>query len=69
LQKTIDLPGEVYIRRARAARARKQLAHDGSSVWQQADAEERQAIDALKREFGVMDSSTLDWLIEHKFGK
>lgn len=69
MQKTIDLPGEVYIRRARAARARKQLAHPGTGTWQQAEADERQAIDALKREFGVMDASTLNWLIEHKFGK
>lgn len=69
MQKTIDLPGEVYIRRARAARARMQLAHPGSAVWKQAEAEEHQAVAALKREFGVMDASTLTWLIEHKFGK
>jgi len=69
MQKTVDLPGEVHIRRARAARARMQLAHPGSPVWKQAEADERQAVAALKREFGMMDSATLDWLIEHKFAK
>jgi hypothetical protein len=66
LQKTTDLPGEVSIRRARAARARKQLARPGSLDWQQADAAEQQAIAALKNEFGVLDARTLDWLIERK---
>ncbi len=66
---TVDLPGEVFIRRARSARARKQLARQGSSDWLHADTEERQALEALKREFGVTDMQTLNWLVERSFAK
>lgn len=66
---TVDLPGEVFVRRARSARARKKLAREGTSDWLAADAAEREALEGLKREFGVTDMSTLNWLVERSFGK
>lgn len=66
---TVDLPGEVFIRRARSARARKKLARAGSTEWQEADQAERDAVAGLKREFGVVDDQTVDWLVERSFAK
>ena len=66
---TVDLPGEVFIRRVRSARARKKLARPGSSEWQEAEVAEREAINGLKREFGMVDSKTLEWLVERSFAK
>ncbi len=66
---TVDLPGEVFIRRVRSARARKKLARLGSSEWQEAETAEREALNGLKREFGVVDTKTLEWLVERSFGK
>ena len=66
---TIDLPGEVFIRRARSARARKRLARPGSSEWLEADSAERDALLGLKREFGMVDDKTVNWLVERSFGK
>jgi hypothetical protein len=64
---TIDLPGEVFVRRARSARARKKLARVGTQEWQEADAAEREALAGLRREFGVVDDRTIDWLVERSF--
>ena len=66
MSKTTDLPGELFVRRARAARARKGLARPGSAEWKQAAADEQVAIDALKKDFGVVDTGTLNWLLERR---
>src|SRR3712207_5296249 len=56
---TVDLPGEVFIRRARSARARKRLARPGTAEWLEAETAERDAVAGLKREFGVVDDQTV----------
>ncbi len=66
---TIDLPGEVFIRRARSARARKKLARQGTAEWLEADHAERDAVAGLKREFGIVDAQTVDWLLDRSFSK
>jgi hypothetical protein len=57
---------ETYIRRARSARVRQQLAPAGSPEWLEAQEDERLALDGLRKSFGVVDQATLDWLLERK---
>jgi hypothetical protein len=66
VSKTTDLPGELFVRRARAARVRKGLARPGTQEWKQAAADEQAAIEGLKKDFGVMDTGMLNWLLERK---
>jgi len=61
-----EAPEEVHIRRARSARVRIQRAPEGSADWVEAKEDERRALDALRRVFGVVDQATLDWLLERK---
>ena len=56
-------PGEVHIRRARSARVRLQREPEGSPEWLAAKEEERLALEGLRREFGVVDQATIDWLL------
>jgi len=64
MAKLIEEPGEANIRRARAARVRLQRAIEGSEEWVEAKRDEARALDGLKRDFGVVDGTTIDWLIE-----
>ena len=57
---------ETYIRRARSARVRMQLAAEGSAEWIEAKEDERRALEGLRRVFGVVDQATIDWLLERK---
>ena len=66
MSKTTDLPGELFVRRARAARARKALARPDTPEWRQAAADEQAAIEGLKKDFGVMDTAMLNWLLDRK---
>ena len=64
MPKTTDETAEGLIRRARSARVRIQRAEPGSAEWIEAKDDERRSIEALRREFGVVDQVTIDWLIE-----
>jgi hypothetical protein len=64
MAKIIEQPGEANIRRARAARVRLQRSIEGSEEWLEARDDEARAIEGLKRDFGVIDQPTIDWLIE-----
>ena len=57
---------ETYIRRARSARVRMQLADEGSAEWIEAKEEERRSLEGLRRAFGVVDQATIDWLVDRK---
>ena len=57
---------ETYIRRARSARVRMNMAVEGSAEWVEAKEEERRALEGLRRAFGVVDQATIDWLIDRK---
>jgi hypothetical protein len=57
---------ETYIRRARSARVRQQLAPRDSKEWLEAHEDERRALEGLRKSFGVVDQATLDWLLERK---
>jgi hypothetical protein len=64
MAKLTEEPGEANIRRARAARVRLQRSIKGSEEWQEAKQDEARALEGLKRDFGVVDRPTIDWLIE-----
>jgi hypothetical protein len=64
VNKTLDEPGEVNIRRVRSARVRMQRAELGSVEWNEAREEEQRALEGLRREFGVLDQQSIDWLVE-----
>lgn len=63
-----DLPTEVLVSRVRAARGRKAVARTDSEAWRAADAEERDAIESLKRQFGVQNVTPemVEWLVERR---
>jgi hypothetical protein len=64
MAKLIEERGEANIRRARAARVRLQRSIEGSEEWLEAKQDEARALQGLKRDFGVVDGPTIDWLIE-----
>jgi hypothetical protein len=63
-----DLPTEVLVSRVRSARGRKAVARTDSEAWRVADAEEREAIAALKAQFGVQNvtQDMVEWLVERR---
>ena len=63
-----DLPTEGLVSRVRAARGRKAVARTDSEAWRAADAEERDAIAALKAQFGVQNvtQDMVEWLVERR---
>jgi hypothetical protein len=64
MAKTADQAGEVFIRRARSARVRMRMTPEGSADWLEAKEDERRALEGLRREFGVVDQHTIDWLVD-----
>jgi hypothetical protein len=56
---------ESLVLRAKSARARRQVAREGSEAWLQATVDERAAIDDLKQAFGMtLTSQAIEWLLE-----